>query len=119
MLKGVDYPVALVVEDVDWIRKGMVGRLKACGYDVAEATDAAEALPLAERLRPALILTEEELPTYEDLARRLGEHPALARVPVVIINPDVEDGTRFGDAVMLGSYCRIAHLLAELKTSKQ
>jgi CheY-like chemotaxis protein len=116
MSNGENRPLALVVEDVDWIREGMVRQLKECGYDVAEAADAGEALALAERVRPALILTEEELPTYASLVGRLGEHPALARVPVIIINPDFEDGTRCGDSIMLGGYERIAHLLAALKT---
>jgi CheY-like chemotaxis protein len=118
MPNGERRPLVLVVEDLDWIREGMVRQLKECGYDVAEATDAGEALALAERLRPALILTEEELPTYAQLAARLGEHPTLARVPVVIINPDVEDCTRYGDSIMLSTYERIAHLL-DAKSSRQ
>ncbi len=118
MSNGENRPLVLVVEDLDWIRGGMVRQLTGCGYDVAEAAHAGEALELAERVRPALILTEEELPTYAQLVGRLGEHPALARVPVVIINPDVEDGTRYGDSIMLSGYDRIAHLLAA-KSSRQ
>jgi CheY-like chemotaxis protein len=113
---GESRQIILVVEDIAWIRDGMVRRLRECGYDVAEATDAGEALAAAERARPALILTEEELPTYAQLVARLAERPPLARLAVVIINPDVEDGTRYGDAVMLSGYDRIAHLLATLKT---
>lgn len=115
-MKDENRPLVLVVEDIDWIREGMVRQLKECGYDVVEATRAAEALALAESVRPTLILTEEELPTYAQLVGRLAEHPALARTPVVIINPDVEDGTRYGDSIMLGGYDRIAHLLAALET---
>lgn len=118
MSNGENRPLVLVVEDIDWIREGMVRQLKECGYDVAEAADAGEALALAERARPALILTEEELPTYGQLAARLREHPSLSRVPVVIINPDVEDGTRYGDSIMLGGYDRIPHLLAAKSSSQ-
>lgn len=106
--------LALVVEDINWIREAMAGQLRACGFDVAEAADADEALPLAESLLPAVVLTEEELPTYDDLVARLGRHPALERVPVVIINPDAEDGARHGDTVLLPRYDLIEHLLAEL-----
>jgi len=107
-------PVALVVEDTDWIRLGMVGRLAACGYEVAEARDAAEALPLAECLLPAVILTEEELPTYAQLTHLLAAHPTLRRVPVVIVNPDAEEGARHGDGIVLAAYELIGPLLAEL-----
>jgi CheY-like chemotaxis protein len=106
--------VVLVVEDVDWIRAGMVRRLKECGYVVTEASDAAEALVQAELLLPAAILTEEELPTYADLVGRLARHPALARVPVVIINPDAEAGARLGDTFLLPGYCHLKTLLVEV-----
>src|SRR5918997_983911 len=106
-------PLVLVVEDLEWIREGMIAQLRAHGYDVAEAADADAALPLAERLRPALVLTEEELPTYAELAERLARHPALSRVPVVIINPDAVDGARHGDAILLHGYDLIEQLLAK------
>ena len=107
--------VVLVVEDVDWIRAGMVGRLRECGYVVTEAADAAQALEQAELLIPSAILTEEELPTYTELLRRLGQHPTLGRVPVVIVNPDAEAGARFGGAFLLPDYRHIETLLIELK----
>lgn len=115
MLNENQRPLVLVVEDVDWIREAMVGQLQERGYDVAEAADAAEALALAERRPPTVVLTEEELPTYDELARRLGEHPALGRVPVVIINPDAEEGSRHGDSILLAHYGLIEQLLADLK----
>lgn len=116
MHKGNSRPVILVVEDIDWIRAGMVSRLKEYGYEVAEATDASEAVSMAERVSPALILTEEELPTYEDLLKRRGEHPSLGRVPVAIINPDAEECTRYGESILLSSYESIEHLLAKQPT---
>ncbi|HWS55588.1 MAG TPA: response regulator [Pyrinomonadaceae bacterium] len=112
MTKDEGRPLVLVVEDIDWIRDGMVRQLREHGYDVVEATSAAGALALAESVRPALILTEEELPAYAHLADRLAAHPALCRLPVVIINPDAEDCARLGDTVLLSGYDRIAHLLA-------
>lgn len=107
--------VVLVVEDVDWIRAGMAGRLKECGYVVTEAADAATALEQAELLLPSAILTEEELPTYAELVTRLAQHPTLGRVPVVIVNPDAEAGARYGNAILLPDYRHIETLLIELK----
>lgn len=112
MLKDRPRPLVLVVEDLEWIREGMAAQLRAHGYEVAEAADADAALPLAERLAPALVLTEEELPTYAELVARLARHPALSRVPVVIINPDADDGARHGDAALLSGYDLIEQLLA-------
>jgi CheY-like chemotaxis protein len=111
MAKATHRAVVLVVEDVAWIRAGMVRRLKECGYVVTEAADAAEALVQAELLLPAAVLTEEELPTYAELVGRIARHPALARVPVVIVNPDAEAGSRLGDTVLLPRYCDLETLL--------
>jgi CheY-like chemotaxis protein len=104
--------VVLVVEDVDWIRAGMARRLRACGFTVTEAADADEALAQAELLRPSAVLTEEELPTYAELVALLARHPALARVPVVIVNPDAEPGARLGDTILLADYQDLQTLLA-------
>src|SRR5919107_4562972 len=104
-------PLVLLVEDVEWIRAWMRASLEAHGYDVAEARDDGEALSAAERLRPSLVVTEEELPTFDALLRRLREHPALARVPVAVINPDAEDGARHGGAHSLADYRQLERLL--------
>jgi CheY-like chemotaxis protein len=96
-----DRAIVLIVEDVGWIRKGMKSSVKALGFRVMEAENVEEAVAAAERVRPSLILTEEEVPDFYDLTERLREHPTLLDVPVVIVNPDAEDGTRYGDAIVL------------------
>ena len=112
MSKGTYRAVILVVEDVDWIRAGMARRLRECGFLVTEAADADSALVQGELLHPAVVLTEEELPSYAALIRLLARHPTLAGVPVVIVNPDAEAGARFGDALLLPRYCDLEALLA-------
>ena len=112
MSNDIQRAVVLVVEDVDWIREGMARRLKACGFGVAEAADADAALAQAEILHPAAILTEEELPSYARLVALLARHPPLARIPVVIINPDAEPGARLGDTLLLPDYLDLQTLLA-------
>jgi CheY-like chemotaxis protein len=102
----------LLVEDVDWIRAAMRASLEALGYSVAEATDDREAVASAERSRPALVLTEEQLPTFAALLRRARTHPALAGVQVAVINPDLEDGSRYGDAHVLPDYEHLERLLS-------
>lgn len=105
-------PHVLLVEDVDCIRALMRASLEAHGYSVAEARDASEAVASAELARPALVLTEEELPTFEALLRSARTHHALAGVHVAVINPDLEDGARYGDARVLPDYEHLEHLLA-------
>lgn len=105
-------PHVLVVEDVDWIRASMRASLEGRGYSVAEARDDAEAVASAEHTRPALVLTEEQLPTFDALLRRARTHPALAGVQVAVINPDLEDGSRYGDAHVLPDYEQLERLLS-------
>ena len=108
-------PTILIVEDIDWIRFGMKKAVEHEGYRAVEATNDAEAFQLAEREPPELILTEEELPTFDALMTRLREHPTLSSVPVVIVNPDAENGARHGDAYLLADYADITSLLAVLR----
>jgi len=105
----------LVVEDMDWIRAGMKNAVEHEGYRAVEATDDAEALQLAEREPTELIVTEEELPTFDSLMTRLREHPTLSNIPVVIINPDAENGARRGAAYLLADYADITSFLAVLR----
>jgi two-component system chemotaxis response regulator CheY len=105
----------LIVEDIDWIRFGMKKAVEHEGYRAVEATNDAEAFQLAEREPLELILTEEELPTFDLLMARLREHPTLSSVPVVIVNPDAENGARHGDAYLLADYADITSLLAVLR----
>ncbi len=108
-------PTILIVEDIDWIRFGMKKAVEHEGYRTVEATNDAEAFQLAEREPPELILTEEELPTFDALMTRLREHPTLSSVPVVIVNPDAKNGARHGDGYLLADYADITSLLAVLR----
>jgi CheY-like chemotaxis protein len=108
-------PAILIVEDIDWIRSGMKKAIEGQGYRAVEATNDAEALELAEQESIELILTEEELPTFNALMLGLSEHSTLSSVPVAIVNPDAEDGARLGDAYLLADFADITSLLAVLR----
>jgi CheY-like chemotaxis protein len=107
----------LVVEDIDWIRAGMKRSLKLYDYLILEASDDVEAIEIGGRTFPDLILTEEKLPTLNALILRLREDPNLCHVPVVIINPDEEEGAYYGDIRVLPDYNFIGPLLAALGSS--
>jgi DNA-binding response OmpR family regulator len=104
-------PVILVVEDIDWIRAGMTRTLRRHGFRVVEAADDSEAAEVARREPPDLILTDEALPTFDALLARVREMPASRRVPVVVVNPDADEHTRYGDAVVLTDYSQLRTLL--------
>lgn len=107
-------PTILIVEDIDWIRSGMRKAVEREGFHVVEASSDAEALEFAELQSIDLILTEEELPTFDDLMARLREHLTLSNVPIVIINPDAEDSARLSDAYLLADYADIPSFLSVL-----
>jgi CheY-like chemotaxis protein len=97
-------PTVLVVEDIDWIRVGMKRYVERYGFKVLVATGDDEAISIAEHTPPDLVLTEEELPTFHALMDQLRNHPTLSHIPVVIVNPDAEENTRFGDALVLSDF---------------
>lgn len=104
-------PVILVVEDIDWIRAGMRRSLGRYGFRVVEAADASHAIEIARRERVDLILTEEELPTFDALLALALELAADRRAPVVVVNPDADGETRYGDAVIVADYAQLRTLL--------
>jgi CheY-like chemotaxis protein len=105
----------LIVEDIDWIRSSMKRSVEHYGYRVVEATNDAEAFALLEHESPAMLLTEEDVPTFDALTARLREHPVFRDLPVVIVNPDAEEGAHHGDAYLLTDYAHIALLLISLR----
>jgi CheY-like chemotaxis protein len=113
-------PIVLVVEDIEEIRFGMKNSLLGCGYCVLEAADANEAVAVASRWPPDLIFTEEELPTFAALMARAREHPSLKGLPVVIVNPDAEEGARYAEAVVLADYDQLKlFLLSQARLSDE
>ena len=109
------HPTILIVEDIDWIRAGMKMAVERHGYRALEATNDVEAFKFPELESIELIVTEEELPTFNALMTRLREHQPLSSIPVVIVDPDAEDGARHGDAYLLADYAEITSLLAVLR----
>jgi two-component system chemotaxis response regulator CheY len=65
-------------------------------YEFAEAADTAEAIALADRVRPDLVLLDVMMPGGSGLAliERLRSTPGLATVPVVVVSAFVTDGDR-------------------------
>src|SRR5207244_12904961 len=78
----------LVVEDFEDSRFMMRRLLEMAGYDVLEATDGEQAVRLAVKERPSLILVDLSLPKLDGLSatRRIRKCRGLSRVPIVTIS---------------------------------
>ena len=86
----------LVVEDVDEISANMSAALKERGHRVEHASNAEQAIQMAETNRPAMILTDLDLPTFDNLMILLRAHSVLKNMIVAIIDinhPQVADQT--------------------------
>ena len=78
----------LVVDDDREIRGLVAGTLRRDGYTVVEAGDGQEALDVAVRLLPDLVLLDMTLPGMDgvEVARQLKATPVLATIPVVALS---------------------------------
>ena len=81
-------PTILVVEDFEDNRFMMRRLLEMSGYRVIEAINGEEAIELARRELPGLILMDLSLPQLDGLAatRRIRQHPELRSVPIVAVS---------------------------------
>ena len=93
---GAAAPLVLVVEDDFAIRAAYTILLEESGYAVAAAATGAEAVRLAERRAPELVLLDLGLPDMPglDVARRIKANPATSRVPVVALTGRDDEAQR-------------------------
>ena len=81
-------PTVMVVDDYDDVRAILKRWLQEGGYHVIEATGGREAVEMAERERPELILMDLALPEIDGFAAafRIRSHPDLSNVPIIAIS---------------------------------
>jgi len=77
----------LVVDDETMIRHNVAELLRASGYSVSEGVDGEDALPMASRENPALIVLDMKMARMDgDRAlRELRENPATEHIPVLML----------------------------------
>ena len=88
MSRGVhDPPRVLIVDDNENNRAILAARLGAQGYSTEEACDGAEALEVARRDAPDLILLDVTMPRMDGLeaCRRLRSDPSVGFVPIILV----------------------------------
>src|ERR1700704_77327 len=76
----------LVVEDQEEISLQMKSMLLGKGHRVFQAANAQTAIEIAEKERPKLILTDLDLPTFDQLIHLVRAHNDLKNVPIAIID---------------------------------
>jgi len=81
----------LVVEDHDEISSNMRSALQKRGHRVERAFNAEDAIQMAEQNRPAMILTDLDLPTFDQLLNSLRDHADLKDMIVAIIDINYPD----------------------------
>ncbi len=86
----------LIVDDNDDIREMLALLLEMQGYKVVVAADGEQAVVVAERERPELILMDIMMPHLNGLeaARRIRQNPELAQVPIIGISAFSDQPTK-------------------------
>ncbi len=86
----------LIVEDNPQNMRLMEMTLRAKNYTLLKATDGEEALDMARRERPDLIIMDIRLPRMSGLevTRKLRENPAFSHTPIIGVTAHVMKGDR-------------------------
>lgn len=77
----------LVVDDDEWILRGVAAALRSSAYEVFCASDGQDALEAAAARRPDLIITDIVMPRLDgwNLVRSLRARPEFALTPVIFL----------------------------------
>ena len=87
-------PLVLIVDDSDKNRKLAREVLRAAGFGTLEAARGDEAIAVAAKRRPDLILLDLRLPDMDgtDVARKLRDGPETGRIPIVALSASPSAG---------------------------
>ena len=83
----------LAVDDSASMRKMVAFTLTGAGYQVTEAVDGQDAYEKAQSQTFDLVLTDQNMPRLDGLGltRKLREHPAFAKTPILILTTESSD----------------------------
>ena len=116
-------PRILVVDDIETNRDILVTRLATQGYQLSQAADGEEALEIARKERPDLILLDVMMPKLDgiEVCRRLKADLALSFMPIILVtaksdSKDVVAGLEAGADEYLSKPIDQMALLARVKS---
>jgi chemosensory pili system protein ChpA (sensor histidine kinase/response regulator) len=89
-------PLILVVDDSITVRRVTQRLLQREGYRVSLAADGLQALERLQQERPAVVLSDIEMPRMDgfDLARNIRADQALAELPIIMITSRIAEKHR-------------------------
>jgi signal transduction histidine kinase len=101
----------LVVDDRAENREFLATLLGYCGYRVLEAADGEEALNVARREKPKLIITDVLMPQMDgyEFVRRLRADPNIAQTPVIFYTASYIEA----ESRTLAMACGVKHLIVK------
>lgn len=106
----------LIVDDDEEIVKMLNLRLTAEGYDTRSARDANQAVSVAHKYRPDLILLDIAMPAGSgvDVMKKLAISTHTNSIPVIIVSAFPEDMNLFEGVKAIKSYIRKPFEMSDL-----
>lgn len=100
-----DYPLVLVADDEVQTTVMLTRIFEREGYRVESAHDGHEALEMAQRFLPDLVLLDVQMPTMSgfDVLRALREQPATASIPTIIVTAKARQPSDIAHGMNLGA----------------
>jgi CheY-like chemotaxis protein len=89
-----DQATVLIVDDQQRGREVLAQVLESEGYDIILSGDGGEAIRLARRSVPDLVLLDVMMPVMDgfEVCRHLRADPAVALVPIILVTPLDDQG---------------------------
>ena len=77
----------LIADDEPHIRCLVGSKLRKAGYNVIEASNGKDALALANEHKPALIVTDFQMPIMSgfEMSQLLSEHEDTSEIPIILL----------------------------------
>lgn len=94
--KNLQHRTVLIVEDSEDARYFMRLELEQLGYRIVEAENGEQAVEVAERERPDIILMDLSLPVMDGIAatEKIRSHDGFKRIPVIAVTAHQETDFR-------------------------
>ena len=89
-------PLVLIAEDFEDARELYRDYLEFSGFDVEAAANGREAIDMASRLQPDIILMDASMPVLDgwQATRQLKSNPATQQIPVIALTAHAFDDAR-------------------------
>jgi len=100
-------PLALVVDDQEWTARSLESILSPSGYAVLKAYTGRQALELARKVQPEILVVDMHLPDMQgaELCRRLRELPTIREsTPIVMLTTSPLGRTERIEALRAGAW---------------